>query len=465
MTDQNKLFQNLENTLHKIIKTGSTKEYVQLFKQYHEADIAETLSNFNQAEQARFFQQVNVELGADVLEEYDTNAQRKLVQTLKTELSAKYIENMEPDDAVDLLEELQETDEAKAEEIIEKLSVKEAEELQELLTYPENSAAAIMTTDFISIPENLNCEQAIHEIKQQQPPDTDVAFYSFITNKQQQLTSYITLRNIILANPESKIKDLRNDYPITAHTHEDQEDVAKKFQKYNLVVMPVIDDNKVLKGVITVDDIVDVVIEEATEDIYKLTGTSDSFETNFLTGSIFKNILTRLPWLSLTILGGILSASIIGFYAKHVQSSLIPLALSLSYLPLLMSLGGNIGNQSATIIVRNIATGKLKPALTVSHIFRECIITLFISIPISVLLFFLNISLFNYSILFSGIVSIGLSINMALAGLFGSSLPLVLRFCKIDPAVASAPFISSLCDIFGQIIYFSLTFITLFYFV
>ncbi|MEK9656782.1 MAG: magnesium transporter [bacterium] len=455
----------LEKNLHSLIKKGQKKDYIQLFKEQHEADIAEILSTFNQNEKQKFFQNVNIKLGADVLEELDQDAQLNLIKTLKTDLSAKFIKEMEPDDAVDLLEELQENDEAKAEEIIDALPTEEAQELQELLTYPENSAGAIMTTEFISIPEKLSCKSALETIKKQNPPDTDVAFYTFIVNEKKELTSFTTLRNILLANENNTIKSIRNDYPITAHINDDQEDVAKKFQKYNLVVIPVIDDTNILKGIITVDDIVDVVVEEATEDIYKLTGTSDNTETNLLSGSLQKSVFTRIPWLILSIIGGILSAIIITFYANIFKNQLFSLALSLSYIPLLTGLAGNIGNQSATIIVRSLATGKLKNTPVKKQLLREFQIGCLIGISIASLLLIINIFVFNTSYLFSCIVSLALICNMAVAAIIGTGLPLLFNHVNIDPAIAAAPFISTALDIIGQLIYFSLTLYILSFFI
>eukprot|EP01051_Picozoa_sp_SAG22_P005415 SAG22_NODE_320_length_12472_cov_2.764002_8_plen_468_part_00 len=452
----------LAKTLSKVIATGQKKDYLALFKSEHEADIAETLSQLEQSQQQLFFQKINPELGADILEEFDHEAQLELIKTLKTDLSAKYIEEMEPDDAVDLLEDLQENDEAKAEEIIDALPNEEAQELQELLTYPEDSAGAIMTTEFISIPEKLSCKKAMEAIKDQNPPDTDVAFYAFIVNEKDQLTSFTTLRNLLMANENSTVKSIRNDYPITAHVNDDQEDVAKKFQKYDMIVLPVIDNKKILKGIITVDDIVDVVVEEATEDIYKLTGTADNIDTNLLSGPIRKSVFTRLPWLSLTILGGIVSALIITLYAKNfTNNQLFSLALSLSYIPLLTGLGGNIGNQSATIIVRNLATGKLKQQSMTKQIFRESKIGLVMGTSIATLLFIINIVILNYNTLFSAIVSLSLICNMTVATLIGTGLPLLFNHLKIDPAIASAPFISTALDILGQVIYFGLTILIL----
>ena len=447
----------LSKTLEKLIKNGDKKAFVELFKSSHEADIAETLSTLHQKKQILFFQKINPEYGADVLEEFDHDQRIELIKSFKTDLSAKFIEKMEPDDAVDLLEELQENDEAKAEEIIDALPNQEAQELQELLTYPEDSAGAIMTTEFISIPEKLTCKAALQAIKDQNPPDSDVAFYAYIVNEKKQLTSFTTLRNLLLAPEKATVRSVRNNFPITAHVNDDQEDVAKKFQKYDLIVLPVIDKKNVLKGIITVDDIVDVVIEEATEDIYKLTGTADNIENNLVSGPLSKSVITRLPWLSLTIIGGIINSLLINLYASNFKIGLFSLALSLSYIPILTGLGGNIGNQSATIMVRSLATGKLKNKSLLHQMIRESKIGFLMGAIIAIILFIINNLLFSYSSIFSSIVSLALLFNMFSATVLGTGLPLLFKQLKIDPAVASAPFISTALDIIGQIIYFSLT--------
>ncbi|MCP4049293.1 MAG: magnesium transporter [bacterium] len=445
----------INNLLKRLIERGSPKECHMFLNKYHEADIADALEELDFEARLSFFQMVKPELAAEVLEEMIINQQIQLISDLKTELGARYIGEMEPDDAADLIEELLERDEEKAVEIIEALPAKEAEDIKELLSYKEDSAGAIMTSEFVSIPEKLSVEQALIRIKRQKPPDTEVSFYIFIVDENGALVGYTTLRNLVLSAQDTLVKDIRNDYPIKADINIDQEEVAKLFQKYNLIVMPVVDENNLLAGIVTVDDVVDVVVEEATEDIYKLSGTSEIDEYKLISGNPAYALKSRLPWLMVTISGGILASFIINIFSDLYKDQLFSLALSLSFVPLLMGLGGNVGNQSATIIVRGISTGFVKTGHPFRYIFRELRVGFLIGCIISIVVFIFNY-LVNQPVIFSLIVSLAILGNITVAAFIGTCLPILFRKLRIDPAVASAPFISTTLDIVGQLIYFSM---------
>ncbi len=440
-----------------LLNPKKSSQFKKFFKDYHEADIAEEVSNLPINQQHQFFLNINPELGADILEEMTLLQQIELIQQLKTTLAAKYIEKMEPDDAADLIEELQDTDKSKANDIINALPQSEANDIQELLTYLPNSAGSIMTSQHISIPENLTIKNAIIQIQNQNPPDSEIAFYIFITNKKHQLIGYTTLRNLLMTPDTNSIKSIRNDYPIKIHINDDQEEVSLLFQKYNVVALPVVNDNNELVGLITVDDIVDIVVEEATEDLYKLSGTAEIDEDKLLHGHIFHPIISRVPWLIITVLGGIVASYLITTFSKHLNTSLFPLALCISFIPLLMGLAGNVGNQSATIVVRGIATGHLKANNTLKYIIRELAIGSIIGLIIGGLVFIISFYLLHFQALLIIIVSVAILLNIMTATLLGTLLPLLFRKLHIDPAIASAPFISTSLDIIGQVIYFILT--------
>jgi len=445
------------DALHRLIQHKKPADYSQFFKDYHEADIAEQLSLLPLDNQHQFFRNVNPELGAHVLEELTLNQQIELIAHLKLALAAKYVEEMDPDDAADLIEELQDTDETKAQEIIHALPQSDADDIQELLTYKPDSAGSIMTSQHISIPENLTVKSALTHIKKQNPPDSEIAFYIFITDKAHRLLGYTTLRNLLMASGADKVKTIRNDYPIKVHIDDDQEDVALLFQKYDVTALPVVNDDNELVGLITVDDGVDIVVEEATEDLYKLSGTSDIDEEKLIRGNIIYAITSRVPWLILTILGGILASYLITIFSSHFNTTLFPLAITLSFIPMLMGLAGNVGNQSATIVVRGIATGHFNLTRTYRYIIRELTVGTLIGSIIAAIVFLISYLILNIQYLLVMIVSISILLNIITATLLGTCLPLLFRKLNIDPAIASAPFISTTLDIMGQLIYFIIT--------
>ena len=454
-TETHKLIRDHINTL---LNEGSPPQFAAFFTTYHEVDIADALEGLSHQQISTFFTKIKPEIGADIIEEMEPSQQKELLTDLKTELAAQFLVKMEPDDAVDALETLVDQ---KAETLIKALPQKRANELRELLSYTEDSAGAIMTSNFISIPENLSVKEALLEVQRQNPPDSEVSYYVYVTNSDQQLQGFTTLRNIIMSPPSSKIKEIRNNNPISTRYDTDQEEVAKICQKYNLLALPVVDDDHHLIGLVTIDDVVDIVVEEATEDIYILSGTAtENIESELLSGNIISAIKYRLPWLIITILGGLIASMIITFYADKFESRSFSLALSLSFVPLLIGLAGNVGNQSATIIVRGLATGHIKKHQIRSIISREIIIGFSIGILIALVLFVFN--MFNgITLILALIISASIASNILVAAIIGAGLPALFETCNIDPAVASAPFISTALDIIGQIIYFSLTIGTL----
>jgi magnesium transporter len=443
--------------LRSLIATGKTAQYLLFLNTYHEADIAEALEDFSFEEKRKFFQHINPEIGADIIEEMTISQQVDLISQLKMESVVKYVKEMEPDDAVDLIEELQHKDHEKATSIINSLPKREAEDIRHLLSYEEGTAGSIMTLEYLSIPEDLVVKEAISIIKKLNPPDNESSYYAFIINKENKLLGYTTLRTLLISDPQTSIKEIRHEFPIIATIDEDQEEIAHQFKKYNLIAMPVVDDEKKLVGLITVDDVIDVVEEEATEDIFKLSGTSDVDEEKIFAGSILYSVVSRTPWLIITVLGGILASYIITVFSSSYDSTLFPLALSLSFIPLLMGLGGNVGNQAAAIFVRGIATEQIKESKYFSHFIKEVFIGFFMGLIISSFVLIINIFISKLSIMFSLIVSLALLGNITMASFLGSLLPLFFKKINIDPAIASAPFISTALDIFGQLIYFSLT--------
>tara|TARA_Y100001970_G_scaffold235774_1_gene295003 strand:+ start:2369 stop:3769 length:1401 start_codon:yes stop_codon:yes gene_type:complete len=457
MTDSNINQNKLTELLKQLIKSGTSKQYIIFFKQFHEADIAESLSDLTSEEKESFFKKLNPEIAADILEELDLDEQIDIISKFKINIAAKYIEEMDPDDAADLLEELSETNELKAKKIINALPEKEKSDIQTLLSYEEDSAGSLMTSNYLSIPENLIVLEALTIIKKQNPPESELSFYIFITSTNNKLIGYTTLRDLVFCSNKEKVKTLRHEHHISIDHHADQEEAAKLFQKYDMSVIPVVNEDDQLLGAITVDDIVDVVVEEATEDIYKLSGTSSHSKHNPLSMSLSKTILYRIPWLIIAIIGGVIASKIINSYSTQFNSNLFPIALSLSFIPLIMGLSGNVGNQSSAIIVRGLATGAIKDNKTWPILFHELYVSLCIGSIISILLLLINILLFNYSLTFSSIVSISLLGNIIVAAIIGSILPLLFNKIKIDPAIASAPFISTTLDIVCQLIYFAIT--------
>tara|TARA_A100001015_G_scaffold82410_1_gene91394 strand:+ start:365 stop:1753 length:1389 start_codon:yes stop_codon:yes gene_type:complete len=449
--------ERLLDLLVRLINRGTQQQFNLLFHKYHEADIAEALELLPTDKKTLFFTRILTNETVDIFEEMDMDSQIEIIQNFKIENAAELIERMDKDDGVDLLEALLDEDKGKAQQILSKMDMDDQIQLNRLLTYKEDSAGTLMTTDFVSIPEKLSVKEALDLYKEKSPKENDSAFYLFIVNEHDQIQGVISIRKLLLAPSDSLVKDVRNNYPIKVHVNSDQEDVAKMFQKYRSIILPVVDDLDIVLGVITIDDVVDVVVEEANEDILKLSGTSgdDIQGDKLIQGSIWYALAHRLPWLFVSIFGGIIASLIMIAYSKDLGHSVISLSFILSFVPLLMGLGGNIGNQSATILVRALAINQIDHSKKVATILRELAVGLVIGILIGgVVSGYVYLS--SGSNIMAACIGITIALNMSVASFIGASLPVIFKSLNIDPAVASAPFISTALDIIGQVIYFTI---------
>lgn len=452
----------LLHLLERLVERGNQHQLNLLFHKYHEADIAEALELLPTEKKLRFFNRILTNKTVDVFEEMDVNFQIEVIQNFKVENAAELIEKMDKDDGVDLLEALLDEDKSKAQQILDKMDVEDQIELNRLLNYKNDSAGTLMTTEFVSIPEKLSVSAALSLYKEKSPIENDAAFYLFIVNEHHQIQGVISLRKLLLSPPDDLVKNIRNDYPIKVHVNTDQEDVATLFQKYRSIILPVVDDLDVVLGVITIDDVVDVVVEEANEDMLKLSGASgDDLQGNkLIEGPIVYALVHRLPWLFVTIIGGIIASLIMIYYAEKLDGRWVSLSFILSFVPLLMGLGGNVGNQSATILVRALAMNQINSSKQVMTIFREFLLGGIIGACIGSLVG--GYVYWASSNQFMGLcIALTIIINMSVASLLGAALPVILKVFNIDPAVASAPFISTTLDVVGQVIYFSIALVML----
>lgn len=441
----------------KIIKdtilNGQLKDIVELINMYHEADIAEVIEELPHQDRLTFFRFVKPVIAAEIFEETDISIQLELIKDFKILTASKILKEMYPDDVADLLGELSEEDKGKAIELLEMLPPEDSEDVTELLTYPEDSAGGLMTTDYISIPENLNVKEALEKIKELDPPNSEVSFFIYIVDDNDRLVGMTTLRNLLMHTFKENISDIRKENIIHVYVDMDQEEVARTIAKYDLYAVPVIDQNQKLLGIITADDVMDVVEEEVTEDIYKLSGTSDIEEEKLLHGKLVLAVRSRIPWLLLTVVGGFISAALINHYTTNVKY-LINLPILMSFVPLLMGIGGNVGNQSCTIVVRGIATGHIKKGENLRLILRESMVGGLIGMITGTVTSVLAFT-WRRDPMIGFIVGIAMWANITTAAIIGTTLPLIFRRVGIDPAVASAPFISTTIDITGLVIYFS----------
>lgn len=436
-----------------LIRNASPSQIASIIKNHHEADIADALEEIPQEERINFFRALKPEIAAEIFEETEPAIQIKLLKDFTIRTASRILGEMYTDDIADVLGELSEENKELAVELLESLDPQDTEDVTELLTYAEDSAGGLMSTDYIAIPENLTVKEAIDHIKKNDPPEGEISFYIYITDEKEHLLGMTSIRNLLLTDFNEHVTKIREDNIIFVNVDTDQEEVAKTISRYDLYSIPVVDENNVLRGVITADDVIDVMEEENTEDIYKMAGTVEIEEEKLLYGHLMLAVKSRIAWLLLTVVGGFISAALLKSYS-HGKEYTIDIAILLSFIPMLMGMGGNVGNQSCTIIVRGIATGHIKKGENIKTIIRELKVGTIIGLmtgTLSTVLAFV----WQRNPLIGIIVGIAMWANITTAAIIGTILPLIFRKVGIDPAVASAPFISTTVDITGIILYFS----------
>jgi len=336
--------------IRELIQAGRNEELIDILDDLHPVDIAEIISELPNDEKIILFKLIRKEKAIEVFDELDEDTQIFILENLPPEDKAYFLNEMSPDERADLFEEL--TVEKSRE--YESLMTEEAKREVEILTsYPSETAGGLMTTEFASVVESMTVGEAIDFLRMT-APDKETIYSIYVTSEKGVLVGVVQLKDLILSDPRKRISDIMDEKVISVEVDTDQEEVASIMKKYNLTVIPVVDKYRKLLGIITVDDILDVIHEEMSEDIAKMVGTQlEDIETLL---SPFKSARLRMPWLILTYIGEIF----VSFIVKHFEPTLQQVIALASYMPLIAAMGGNVGTQASTICVRGLATGSIK---------------------------------------------------------------------------------------------------------
>ena len=439
-------YQLLQDTVERLLRRNATYHLTNILKKTHPADIAYLFKLLDDRSAHTVFKLLpDVNTAADVLSEIHPSFRSKFIQTLSTDRLVEILSAMADDDAADLLAGL--PDEVR-EKILGLMSHKDTEELSELLRYPEDSAGRIMTTDFLALPENMSAQEAVQEVRKASA--TEMVFYLYVVDEQRRLSGVLSLRQLVTATDETKLSRIMTSEVVKVHVTTDQEEAARKVSRYNLLAVPVVGDNDILVGIITVDDVIDVLREEATEDILKMAGTSEEEISSF---SVWRSVRVRLPWLFAAWIGGVAAIKIIEGFEGQFSEHITLFASLAAFIPVIMGMGGNIGTQSLSITVRGLATGRIDPKLLWRVVFKEIRVGLLLGIAYGFLLALVGWFL-NKSVILGVAVGVAMCGNMTLAAVVGTFLPLIATKLRIDPAVASGPFVTTSIDVLGVTLFF-----------
>lgn len=431
--------------VRRLNRRGASGNLKKLIIKTHPADLAWVFRHLTSDERSKVFGIIaQTDLVGEFLSELDESIMIDLVQGLSVQYMAGVVANMATDDAVDLLEALPAE---LADNIRTHMQKKDREEVDELLQYHPQSAGGLMSTDYMSLDEEMSVGDAI-TLVQKRSEEKEMVFYLYITHGESQLSGVLSLRELLMHPPHRQLKNIMNGNVISVNTDTDQEEVAHIVSQYNILAVPAVDSIYNLVGIVTVDDIIDVIREEATEDFLQMAGTGKDRE--ILLKSTKESALLRAPWLFASWLGGIITMFVIGTFHEELTKVL---ALA-SFIPVVMGMGGNIATQSSTIIVRGIATGRINMQEFSRVVFKEMRVGLILGIIYG--LFLGVVAYFSYSepVMLGLVVSTSIFFCMVTAATIGALVPLVLKRFDVDAAIATGPFVTTSIDILGVALYF-----------
>lgn len=417
------------------------------------ADIADLIVDLPEQDKVIVFRVLPADLATDTFEHLEFDTQEELLKAMGNEEVASILNDMSPDDRTALLEELPGNT---AKRLIQLLSAEERKIAQALLGYPENSVGRLMTPDYIAVKQDWTVSETLEYIRKN-GEDKETLNVIYVIDDKGKLIDDIRIREIILSPLERNISDLMDENFTALNVHDDQETAVELFKKYDRVALPVVDNQGILIGIVTVDDVLDVAEEEATEDIQKIAGVS-ALEEPFPTIPILSMVRKRAIWLTILFAAQILTAIAMGFFGDEISKAVV---LSI-FIPLVISSGGNSGSQAATLVIRAMAVGEI--ALTDWWLImrREILSGLMLGSVLGVIGFLQVAILTNvFHVISSHWILIGLTVFFSLIGIVlwgtisGSMLPFILKKLGADPATSSAPLIATLCDVTGLVIYFS----------
>jgi magnesium transporter len=408
-----------------------------VLEKLHAADIAILMRQLSRKERQELFNLLEPARAAQVLVGMESLLRVEVLESMDSQDILKVLTHLPPDEAVDILDTLPED---KKEELLP-LIKKEA--VDRLLTYQEETAGRIMTTDYLALPEDMTVGDAVEEVRRSKEKEV---FYIYVVDSRGHLVGVLSLRQLILQDPKSLLKDVMNSDVIKVRADTDQEEVARVVSRYDLLAVPVVDEESLLVGVVTVDDVIDIIHEEATEDIYKMVGAS---EDELWEASILKVAGFRLPWLIFALVGEMVSGLVIRYYHGTI-STFVAVAF---FVPLIMALAGAVGNQTHTIIVRAMAMGRTEGIIG-RILKRQLGVGSLLGVIAGVLAMAL-VSVAQGSLLLGSAVGVSLFVSMSVSSLLGVLVPIFFKKLNVDPAV-TVPSISTLNDVMGTFIYLTL---------
>lgn len=433
----------LVDSLRELLDEGRNDELAARLPEAHAADIARLLAEAPQARRVPLFRLLTREQAGEVLPELDDQTLLDLVQALEEKEVSQVLDTMTPDRAADVVEELPSE---QAESILDLMQTEKSEEVQELLDYPEETAGRLMSPNVVAVQDSASVAQALADIRKMAPEEG--SFEVFVIDSHRHLVGVVPLRRLLTADPGNAVSVISNADVVTVAPETDQEEVARIVDKYDLVAIPVVDRSNRLLGTISVENVVDIMRHEASEDIFRMAG-SDASELD--RRSPRRIALMRLPWIMATLLIE-LGAGVVIHYYDETLSRVILLA---SFMPVIQAISGNTGLQSVTMVVRGLATGHIQLQRWWEPLWRQVQTTSIIGAVCGVLIGLIG-AIWHGTVLFGVVVGVSMFVSVNLSGLAGTGIPMLSKRLGFDPALTAGPFETALQDVIGVSIFLSL---------
>ena len=437
-----------EDNVAKIMQAIDNNEIAiwrELFLDLHPTDQVNFFKMLQPHQRRIIYKNLSSEEFADIFQGLDFKEQKETLLELDHPYAVDMFNNMYSDDAADFLGEI---DDLTAKKFLDHMDDEESQEVQELLEYPDETAGAIMTTEYVAVTANETVAEVLKKLREE-APDAETIYYLYVIDNKEKLVGVISLRDLIVADLDERIKEIMNANTISVSVLKDQEEVANVIQDYNFLAVPVVDSQGVLVGIVTVDDVMDVMEAETTEDFGDISAVRGAVDLDMISSDAAKR---RLPWLILLLFIGMITAGIIGSFEETLGTYTV-LAI---FIPLIAGMGGNIGTQSLAVVVRGLALEKLDRTRIIQLIKREIGTGIIIGVVCGILVSIISQVFAGGHPILGFIVGISLFCVLIVSAFIGTIVPLIIHHFDLDPAVASGPFITTVNDIVGLTIYFTI---------
>ena len=450
-------YEAVHDELFIMLEDHMIKELSLTLAEMNEFDISEFLGELWETDQTRMamvFRLLAKEIAADVFANLEVEEQETIINSITDTELGDIIEDLSVDDAVDMMEELP----ANVVKRVMRTATAETRALiNKYLKYPENSAGSIMTAEYIDLKKYMSVREAIARIRRI-GEDKETIYVCYVTSAKRRLEGVVTVKDLLLSDDDEILEDIMDTNVICAKTTDDQEDVSEQFSDYDLLAIPVVDKEGCLVGIVTVDDVIDVMEQEATEDIEKMAGITPS-DRPYSRSSAFEIWKNRIPWLMFLML----SATFTGMIMTHFEDALAAQVVLAAFIPMLMGTGGNSGSQASTAVIRSLSLGDVEPSDVVRVVWKELRVAFLCGVTLAVInfgkMYLVDKTLLgNAEVTFqvAAIVSLTIVFVVMFAKVVGSTLPIIAEKIGVDPAVMASPLISTITDAVSLIIYFNI---------